>query len=69
MRENIINVAKTPAKLKKLKDAFSGLLADDDTYRSLVQIHADYCYHNSQMFFPWHRPYIVVFEGTVYMHL
>ena len=64
-RENITTVMQDPVKLKKLKDAFRVLLADEETYRALVQIHADYCYHNSQQFFPWHRPFIIVFEDAL----
>eukprot|EP00401_Gymnodinium_catenatum_P083219 CAMPEP_0117551868 /NCGR_PEP_ID=MMETSP0784-20121206/49411_1 /TAXON_ID=39447 /ORGANISM="" /LENGTH=527 /DNA_ID=CAMNT_0005348917 /DNA_START=110 /DNA_END=1693 /DNA_ORIENTATION=+ len=65
LRKNIETVVQDPIEFGRLKDAFRRLLADDESYRRIVQIHADYCYHNSQLFFPWHRPYIILFEDEL----
>lgn len=67
VRKNIDNLQ--PNELANLRLAFSRLAALPDTdhrsYRNQANIHRDYCdsgIHNSQLFLPWHRAYLYLFE-------
>jgi hypothetical protein len=69
-RRNVADL--TPEEVEALKTAFSGIMArepsDPNGYFALAGIHGrpgSYCLHHQDLFAPWHRLYLKLFEDQL----